>query len=200
MERIVIFDLGNVILNFDLGLFTGKLAALSGCSREELHAFAFGTPLDKSFDRGDISPEEFYRALTDRFSLAVPYEQFKQIFSEIFTPTPGTTELVEMLSNNYPLAILSNTNPLHFCHIKETYPVLQLFGAYYLSYELRLLKPDPRIYERVISACKCPPESIFYIDDLQPNVDGALRAGMQAVRFQSAEQLARDMKAGGLVA
>jgi glucose-1-phosphatase len=95
--------------------------------------------------------------------------------------------------------MLSNTNALHFEMIRETYPLISHFDHYVLSYEVGAMKPSPRIYEEAIAHSGVKPDECFYTDDILAYVEGAQRAGLTAVQFQSFEQLTSDMDRLGIV-
>jgi len=106
--------------------------------------------------------------------------------------------MLEGLAARYRLLLLSNTNPIHFEGIRERYPVLRHFHDTILSYEVRAMKPRPEIYRAAIERAGCLPEECFYTDDIPAYVAGARAMGMDAVQFENAAQLAREMKARGI--
>ncbi len=83
----------------------------------------------------------------------------------------------------------------------ETFPValelfdfLHLFEGILVSGEEKLLKPDKRIYELLMSQYGIEGHRALFIDDNPKNVKGAQDAGLHAIRFESPEQLALDLK------
>jgi HAD superfamily hydrolase (TIGR01509 family) len=60
------------------------------------------------------------------------------------------------------------------------------------------MKPDPAIYQAAITAAGCRPEECFFTDDIAAYVDGARSMGIDAVQFQSAEQVLRELAARGV--
>lgn len=107
--------------------------------------------------------------------------------------------MVERIARNYRLVLLSNTNALHFEMIRETYPLLRHFHSYVLSYEVKAMKPSPLIYRRAIEEARCRPEECFFTDDIEAYVEGARREGIDAVQFESAGQIERELRARGVV-
>ena len=61
-----------------------------------------------------------------------------------------------------------------------------------------MIKPDPAIYDHHAASFALEPAATLFIDDSQKNVDGARAAGWQAVLFESADQLTRELRARGL--
>ena len=62
------------------------------------------------------------------------------------------------------------------------------------SHECGLSKPDPRTYALVCSRLKVEPAQTVFLDDHEPNVDGARRAGLQAVLYTGNAQAIRDIE------
>ena len=73
-----------------------------------------------------------------------------------------------------------------------------LFDAQVFSYQVGVLKPDPRMYRAILAALEVPAEQSLFIDDAPANVLGALRAGMGAVRFVGVDVLLQHLACLGL--
>ena len=110
--------------------------------------------------------------------------------SEPFLPE----NLLEGLSRRYRLLLLSNTNDIHYRFLRERYLMLRHFDDFVLSYEVGAMKPDAKIYDEAIRRAGAPADECFFVDDKQINVDAARRAGMDAVRFESRDELERQLR------
>jgi HAD superfamily hydrolase (TIGR01509 family) len=60
------------------------------------------------------------------------------------------------------------------------------------------MKPNPAIYHAAVAAAGCRPEECFYTDDIVQFVEAARALGIDAVQFQSREQLERELNARGI--
>ncbi len=58
------------------------------------------------------------------------------------------------------------------------------FDGYVFSAQEKLMKPDRRIYERLIARYILNPEESIFIDDLKANTDAAKKLGMLAFTFK----------------
>jgi 2-haloacid dehalogenase len=67
-----------------------------------------------------------------------------------------------------------------------------------VSGEVRKIKPDRAIYDLHAASFDLDPAATLFIDDSQPNVDGAIAAGWQAVLFTDAGKLEKDLRAFGI--
>ena len=199
MIKIIIFDLGNVILNFDIKPISERLSAISGRPAAEIHSFIFQTDLEPMFDKGKISPESFFERIKSKFSLNIGFNEFVPIWGDIFKPVPGMEDLIDRLSKTHKLALLSNTNILHFEYARKRYPVIERFTTFHLSCRMGCRKPEPEIFQKVIDFHGCAPENIFYTDDIREFVNAAAAMGITAVHFQGADKIAGDLLKAGVV-
>lgn len=71
----------------------------------------------------------------------------------------------------------------------DIYPrerLAEAFDVLVISAEVRLRKPDPAIYRLALDRLGVAPEEAVFVDDAQPNIDGATAVGMQAVLHTTA--------------
>ena len=112
----------------------------------------------QSFESGACTPEEFAAGFVSEWTLALSPEDFLVEFATWPQgPFPGATELVEQVRAEVPVAFLSNMNR---CQWEAHYEDLPLTGGFdygFLSYELGLVKPDPRIFAAVATRLPVEP-------------------------------------------
>ncbi|HET8729185.1 MAG TPA: HAD family phosphatase [Alphaproteobacteria bacterium] len=111
----------------------------------------------------------------------------------------GTVGILEELQARGPVYAITNFSVEKFAHAKTLWPFLASFDGCVVSGECRLLKPDAAIYRRLCDEYGLAPERCLFIDDVQKNVEGARAVGMQAVRFESPEQLRADLVVRGML-
>ena len=192
------FDLGNVLVRVDQMKLAGWLAPHTQAAPEEILALTFASSLKADYDCGRLSSQVFYQQLMDRLNCLLPYEQFCQYWTGIFSPWEGMQTVVARLQERYPLFIVSNTDPLHFEYVLANFPVLRHFSRFILSYQLGSQKPEPGIYQALIAALETSPEQCLFIDDQLPNVEAARQHGLQAWQFFSAADLIDRLSNHGL--
>jgi putative hydrolase of the HAD superfamily len=196
--KAIIFDLGKVLVHFDFK--RGYQALERHCAHRaaEIPRLLAGAGMVERFECGLVSPRDFVDAITRHLDLKVSYEQFCEIWSSIFSDTLVPESMLEGLAARYRLLLLSNTNAIHFDMIRQAYPFLRHFHDLILSYEVGATKPRPAIFQAAVERAGCRPEECFYTDDIAEFVEAARRLGIDAVQFQSAGQLAREMEARGI--
>jgi HAD superfamily hydrolase (TIGR01509 family) len=76
---------------------------------------------------------------------------------------------------------------------------MEVFDVYALSFAIRAMKPDAKIYTESARLAGASPGDIFFTDDRADNVAGAKEAGWDAVVFESAEQLNAALRHRGVI-
>ena len=200
MIRTVISDLGRVVLWFDNNVFLGKLAERSGKPAAELKVAVHNDlELIRRFDGGVVTPEGFRVRVSEIAGVDVPYAEFYEIYNDIFTPNPPAIDvLARVKAAGYKVLLLSNTDPERFAFVRRRFPEILFFDDYVLSYELRLLKPDPAIYLAAAAKAGCRPEECVFIDDMEDNIRGAVAAGLAGILYRPETALGSELKKLGL--
>ena len=197
--RAVIFDLGKVLVPFEFARAYQQFQAIAGYPLDELRKRAGNTGLVPQYEAGLIDSSDFIDRLSQALALPVSHDQFREIWNSIFLQHPLVPDaMVEGIKRRYPIVLLSNTNRMHFEMLDRTYPILRHFDKRVLSYEVRSLKPEPEIYAEAVKLAGVQPAECFFVDDIPEYVEGALRAGIDAVQFVSVPQLEADLQARGI--
>jgi len=191
--RVIIFDLGKVIVNFDHMRICTKLSKHSAFEPDHIYDIIFKSGLESSFDKGMISPENFYSRVKKETQLEIDKDSFKEIWTKIFTINPGIEVLISSLKNRYKLFCLSNTNSWHFNYCLPTFSILKLFDGFTLSYEVGRTKPDKAIFEKAIQQADELPASCIYIDDIMEYVEAASIIGINGIHFITIEKLKKKL-------
>ena len=195
MYKAIIFDLGKVLIYFDFKRGYQALEGLCPYAAVEIPKRIAATDLVDRFETGLVEPEQFFEELSRILGLNLQYDRFCQIWSSIFGRPLVPENMLEGLAARYRLVLLSNTNAIHFAMVRQAYPLLRHFHELVLSYEVKAMKPDPRIFQQAVARAGCRPEECFYTDDIAAYVEGARKLGIDAVQFESAEQIQREMAA-----
>lgn len=195
----ILFDLGKVLIDFDMD--TGVRALLACCSmpREKFEEILWDKAWIRRYERGEISTGEFHDYLCRRANLTMEFDQFRHTWSAVFAPGLMVSEqLLGALRREYPLILVSNTNEAHADYIRRNYPVFDYFDHHILSYEVGSLKPDAAIFRHAIAASKLPPEALFFTDDREENIVAAEALGIHGHRFVSESDLILALRDAGI--
>jgi putative hydrolase of the HAD superfamily len=198
MYKAIIFDLGNVLVQFDFERWRQALEDFCPYDAAEIRRRIAATDLVERFETGLIEPPDFVAQLSGMLALHMDYADFCKLWSGIFTDPLIPEAMLEGLAARYKLVLLSNTNAIHFETIRGNYPLLRHFHERILSYEAHAMKPRREIFQAALDRCGCLPEECFYTDDIAAYVEAARRLGMDAVQFESLAQLERELEARGI--
>lgn len=190
--KAVIFDFGNVICKFDNNIFLKKISRFSDKSVQELSELIYSSPdnLPRKYETGLITSDEFFNAVKEKCNLSISKEDFIEAYTKIFTPIPETFDLIKKLkSEGYKLALLSNTSEWDFEYGIKPIEVFNLFDAVSLSFEVKAMKPEKRIFYDSLEKLNLKPEECVYIDDIKEYVDVADEIGIKGIHYTSPSQL-----------
>ena len=200
MIRSLLFDLGNVLVPFEIDRGYAGLSANGGLPVDEIAVRIRESGLYSAFESGEFETVEFHERFSRLLNLKATPAEFREIWNSIFLPEGLTSEaLILELKEHYRLVLLSNTNDLHFGWLSERYPVLKHFDAYTLSYEVGAMKPSPKIYEAAVANAKCAPHECFFTDDVLAYVVGARAYGIDAEQFKGEAVLRGHLQQRGLL-
>lgn len=184
----IFFDLGMVLVTFDWDIAIPRFAARNGRNEKIIKDF-LAHPKHESFERNGVSGDAFYAFGRDSIKWRGSQQEFQQIWNEIFTEIPEAIRLARALAQEYPLHVISNTNPWHAAYVEAKYEWINLFEQRIYSCAVELRKPDPRIYQLAAERAGVPPERALFIDDRLENLEGAQKIGMQTIHAPTTQLL-----------
>ena len=179
---IVVFDLGKVLVDFDYSIAGRRIAARSDMSPAAVQQYLDHSPLLYRYETGLMTRHEFFEEVRQATGFRGSLAEFGSFFADIFTEMPAMTALHAALKRQgIPTYIFSNTNDLAIEHIRRNFPFFASFDGYILSYEVRSMKPDARIYEALEAMTGKRGAEILYLDDRPENVDAGAARGWQVI-------------------
>lgn len=199
--KAVIFDLGNVLIDFNHKLAAEKISGFSDRTPKQIFDLFFDSGLTGLFEEGHISPEDFFLKIKEQLGLRLDYAEFVPIYNGIFFLTEknhSVYNLTRILKDHYKLALLSNINVLHFDYLKKNFPVFDAFHHIVTSYGLGLRKPHPLIYQKTLEILRVCPQQAFYTDDRPELIRGAQELGIRSFVFKNMQQLKSDLLSTGI--
>ena len=196
MIKLFVFDLGNVILPFEHKQIAEKLHETSRIqdrfSPDAMFQYMFDRDkgLVNPYEEGRMSSTEFFAKLRERYKLDLEFDEFADIWNQIFQESPEVNDIILYLKEKgYPIFLLSNTNDLHFSYVTERYPIVHSMDEWILSYEVGAKKPKRTIYDAIFARADVAPEEVFYIDDIPDYVEAAKGYGLQGLVFKEPKDL-----------
>lgn len=194
--KAIIFDMGGVIVDLDIEDCKRAFKEYLGYYRiDELIDPCHQKGIYGDLEEGKISGDEFRRIVLQDSDTGALAENVDKAMWHILTGiSPYKVEMLKRLSESYDLYLLSNNNPVCLPRAKAIFedagiPLEKIFRKCFYSFEMKALKPSETFYKAVVREIGIPAEQMFFIDDSQKNVDGAIAAGLPAVYYEPGTDL-----------
>lgn len=195
--RVVIFDLGGVVVDVESDRLIHQIAPRLGHSSEHVEKAIYHQDLLLPLELGRISPHAYYERLKGQLGFPWTYGEFVSAWNDILREKTEVVRIIQQLHRHYTLTALTNTNILHLEHMKTQFPALSVFDDWVASCEVGLRKPDPQIYRLAMGRVGVQPDAAVYVDDRPELVEAGRAAGMTAIRFESHRQLEDQLRSLG---
>ena len=182
----ILFDMGGVLIDLDRMEAVRAFEAL-GFTDVNKYLGDYGQQgAFLELEDGSITPAEFYDRIRQHIPQATD-EQIADAFMQFLRGLPlyKLEMLRKLKAKGYRLMLLSNTNPVMFPRICDTYfrqeglTVGDYFDDIFLSYEPKAIKPDEKIFRRVLEQSGVRADETLFIDDSQANLDASIRFGFE---------------------
>jgi putative hydrolase of the HAD superfamily len=196
----LVFDLGGVVVRWDPeAIIDGVFNDESVKARVRQAVFEHADWLE--LDRGTLGREEAIARAARRSGLAA--EDIKRLLHAVppsLAVFPDTVELLYRLKRKgHPLYCLSNMHFASIEYLEREHTFWDVFEGRVISCRLQLCKPEPGIYEHLLREFGLKAEDTLFIDDVQKNLDAAAKLGIHTLRFETAAQCERELRARGLL-
>ena len=193
-SRNVIFDFGGVLLRWQPQEITDAFYE-DGELRGALSRNVFRHPDWLEMDRGSLDEDAAVLRFAARMNRpAAEMQALMQLVKNSLVPVPDVITIVRELSERgVPVYGLSNMSASTFAHLGQRYDHWKLFRDIVISAEVKLIKPDPAIFEYICSRNRLEPSETIFVDDHLPNIDAAARLGFRTILFRDAGQCAREL-------
>jgi 2-haloacid dehalogenase len=200
-RSIAVFDLGGVLVDWNPRYLYRKLFAGDDGAMEHFLATVCTSSWNSQQDAGR-SFAEGCAALRLQYPHHAEHIDawFLRHEEMLAGHIPGTVEiLAELRAGQVPLYALSNWSAETFPSARKRFDFLKWFRGILLSGEVRLIKPDLRIFELFLQTFDIDPAQAIYIDDSQPNVEAAASLGMHGIVFTDPSALRSELMTRGLL-
>jgi epoxide hydrolase-like predicted phosphatase len=179
MIKNVIFDLGNVLISFIPSEYLKKKNYPLNIRKTIINDI-FHSDEWKYLDNGDITVGEAIDSISHKSALK--REEITLVFNlrrDIMFPLDDNVRLLpELRKQGFRLYYLSNFPLDTFEEVKNDYYFFRYFDGGIISAEVKLSKPDIRIFRHIMDNYNLKPDECIYIDDIEENVRVAESVGM----------------------
>jgi 2-haloacid dehalogenase len=200
-RRVVVFDLGGVLINWDPRNLYRKIFRGDENAMEAFLAEVCTVEWNERQDAGRTFAEaaaELMPLHADKIDLI---EAFSQRFDEMITgPVAETVDILADLKRaGVPRYALTNWSAETFPPQRDRFPFLSWFDGIVVSGQEGVIKPDPRIFRILLERYRIAPEEAVFVDDNPGNAAAAASLGIHGIHFRSPALLRRELEALGFL-
>ncbi|MCC7446262.1 MAG: HAD family phosphatase [Anaerolineae bacterium] len=197
----IVFDFGNVLIRWDPRLIYMKLLNNDVAAVEAFLTEVGFMEWNNQQDAGRTFAEGIAE-LSGKFPHhAALIRAYGERYEESLPgPVHGTVDILYALKRaGHTLYGLTNWPEEKFPVARAKYKFLDCFADIVVSGQVKLVKPDPRIFALLLAKIGRPAGQCLFIDDSAHNIETASKLGFQTIHFKSPEQLATTLRQLGLL-
>jgi len=197
-KRVVLFDVDNTLIYYDVENYYRVISKVSGASFQEIKGYV--DKLNDLVDGNRIGEKEFARRTTERFGLPKRFLDYRGFYTKgryRMRPWKRMFAIVNRIHGRYRTGTLSNVGPERDAIRRKMLKGAKL-DYLFNSYELRAVKPSKKAFSEVLKALKARPQDVVFVDDKKKNVEAAQRQGINGVHFTGAQGLKKEFKRLGI--
>lgn len=186
MIRCILFDLGGVVITLDQNQAVRRFKEIGLEDAEKRLDPYTQLGIFGELEAGSISAEQFRESLSKLVGRDLSFKECRYAWTGYCKEVPrkNLETLLKLKEQGYRIILLSNTNPFMMDwalsnefdgdgHSLEFY-----FDELYLSYQVKLMKPNDLFYRHVLRKEKMFPQECLFVDDGPRNVAAASQIGI----------------------
>lgn len=193
--RNVVFDIGQVLLEFDWKKFIGDMNISEEKKEQLAHVTLGNIPHWNEHDRG-MSDEDFVqKSLLIEPDIKEELKYYLEHIGTIAREYDHSVPLIRSLkAQGYGVYLLSNYGVTPFRYAKEHMKFFDEVDGMIISHEVGVIKPEPEIYKLLFERYGLVPEECVFIDDRADNIAAAEDMGMSGIVFEDIEQVKKELE------
>ena len=130
---------------------------------------------------GEISSLEVWKSIGFQGDLAT----IEEAYLKTIELSDGFLDFILKVKPKYKLAIISNDSSRWSKYLRDKFDIDKYFDVVSISGDLKIKKPDERIFLYTIERLGVNAEDCFYVDDRRSNLGAANRVGMKPILLNS---------------
>jgi HAD superfamily hydrolase (TIGR01549 family) len=195
--RALIWDMGGVLVrNMDSSV-RGRLGEPYGLTSRELEDLYFGNEMSAKAAVGLASETDSWNFVQKRLNICP--EDMPDFIRTFWSCDRFDEELFQFsmaLRPSLKVGLLSNATAETRASLQSRFPrFYEMFDVVIFSAEVKLAKPDPRIYALALQELGVYAEEVVFVDDFIENIEAARALGIHAIHFQNSQQARSDILA-----
>ena len=189
MIKNIVFDIGNVILNFDI-----KRVLMEYTSDSNIRKFILDNIINSPqwlgnalTDTGYLKVEDAIKIVCDRTNHIndnVIIDFWTTYLNYAYIDKKMLELIIKLKENGYHTYLLSNINPYTYNYILEKSNLFNIVDGYILSYQVHMIKPYQGIYQELIKKFYLNPKETLFIDDNLNNIKTAILLNIKGIKVK----------------
>ena len=191
--------MGGVLVDVQRARAIRNFKAIGVSDADKLIDMYYHKGLFFNFENGDIDTAGFCRLLSEYAGKPIPREDIENAWRSIIDPPPAyKLEYLQQLRKKYKLYLLTNNNPIIIDWASSpdytsSGSLSSYFDKMYISYQMKCMKPDLKIFRMLIEDAGIIPAETLFIDDGECNIQAAKKSGMAVYLAQNASDWRNEL-------
>jgi putative hydrolase of the HAD superfamily len=195
-SKAVIFDYGDVLTFHNSDVIVEFYCETFQLTQEEFE----GAKLAKKIS-GE-SDDQFWTSLAYKKGITLPID-WQEKYKEVIRKSLGADERMyrlvdEIKKKNIKVGLFSNIRK-DWVKTAQSYGLFQPFDPCIFACDIGVEKPDPKAYQILLDTLNLSATEIVFIDDRPENVEAAQIMGIDAIKFESSEQIREELQKRELI-
>tara|TARA_B100001250_G_C19803172_1_gene792044 strand:+ start:2341 stop:2967 length:627 start_codon:yes stop_codon:yes gene_type:complete len=194
--EVIFFDIGGVLLTIHPDVMISKISNLTNTPFKILKE-SFPEEEHDLYERGEITDLEWFQAYKKSFPNinSLTENEFWIAWSMLLGQETDVLDILIRLKEHYKVWLLSNTNSRHIINeVENNFAFPNLVDGKIYSFQVGSRKPEKKIYEVACEKANVEPCRSIFIDDLELNIVGANKIGMNGIHYINTNQLNNELK------
>lgn len=190
----LIIDLGGVLLDLDYQRCLDNFRKLGLPDVEHTLDVHHQQEFFRDFEKGLITSVDFRNVIREKIGKVITDSRIDAAWNSFLVGIPAyKLDLLLALRKDYVVYLLSNTNELHwrwackYAFPYKTFRVEDYFEQAFLSFQMKMAKPDEEIFRKVLDETGMEPAETFFIDDSPVNCRTAEALGISTYTPKAGE-------------
>ena len=191
--KAIIFDLEGVVLKTIDNNMPMTVAKKLNAPYEQVREVFFSDLNDK-LDLGEATQDQFNAHLMDTLQISkdkIPL--LEQVFKEEMFIDKDLMKTIADLHRDYKIGLISNFSDDLRPKIENEWKIASEFDEIIISCEVGVVKPDPVIFNLMLTRLGVRADESVFIDDRIKNIEGAKNMGFHTIFFSSREQALEEL-------
>lgn len=193
----IIFDLGAVIINISPETVVDAFKKTYSGDFDSQYQQLVDSGVFEDYEVENVNSAQFLAAIYDAMGGQFSLEEIEAIWNKMLLDIPSKRiAILQQQKKEKRTFLCSNTNEIHIDvinqYIKDEFNInglAPLFEKVYLSYKLGIRKPNPKIFELILTQNKLNPAETIFIDDSAEHIKSAKKLGIQTIHLTEGRTL-----------